>query len=288
MGFFDRLANGFELAKSSCQVLREAKSLIIFPILSGISCLIVLGSFAIPFIAHPHWLDFLDADQVGGRNVPAWTYAVAFAFYFCNYFVIIFFNAALISAAMVSFHGSTPTVGDGLNAAVSRLPQILAWALVSATVGLLLRAIENAHEKVGSLIRAVLGTAWTICTFFVVPVLVVEKVGPFEAVTRSFAILRKTWGEELGGKAGVRLFVFLMMLPGLLIAFGGLMLLPTSAPLAIAVFALAFLYMVGVGAIGSALDGILVAALYLYASYGEIPQGFQKSRLSGAFGPARE
>jgi hypothetical protein len=288
MGFFDRLANGFELAKSSCQVLREAKSLIIFPILSGVSCLIVLGSFAIPFIAHPQWLDFLDAAQVGGRNVPAWTYAVAFAFYFCNYFVIVFFNAALISAAMVGFHGSTPTVGDGLNAALSRLPQILAWALVSATVGLLLRVIENAHEKVGSLIRAVLGSVWTLCTFFVVPVLVVEKVGPFQAVARSFAILKKTWGEGLGGSAGIRLFVFLMMLPGLLIGFLGFTLLATSTSLALAVLALAFFYLIGVGAIGSALDGILVAALYLYASYGEVPQGFQKSRLSGAFQPARQ
>src|SRR5438105_6611151 len=216
---FDRISNSFALARSSWQVLRTDKQLIVFPIISGIACLLILLSFALPFIVHPQWLDFMNHNNHQGRQVPPWVYIVAFAYYFCNYFVIVFCNAALISCALVRFNGGTPTLADGFSAAMSRLPQIVAWALVSATVGLLLKMIENANEKAGQFISAIIGTAWTVLTYFVVPVLVVEKVGPIDAVKRSMAILRKTWGEALVGHFGIGFFVFLLALPGVILLF---------------------------------------------------------------------
>src|SRR5436309_12070400 len=111
----------------------------------------------------------LDANN----NPVWWAWLVAFAFYFCTYFVIIFCNAALISCALLRFNGQNPTLGDGFRAAFARLPQIFAWALVSATVGVLLKLIEQAHEKVGEFVAGLLGTAWSILTYFVVPVMVV-------------------------------------------------------------------------------------------------------------------
>src|SRR6516162_6321216 len=201
---YQRLANSFALARSSWQVLRTDKKLVLFPILSGICCIVVLIAFWAPvLLAQPAFLQ-------GQGQVPGWIYPLAFAFYFVNYFVIVFFNAALVSCALIRFHGGTPTVGDGLRAAFSRLPQILAWALVSATVGVLLKVIENAHEKAGEFISAILGTVWTVITYFVVPVLVVEKVGPIEAVKRSVQILKQTWGDALVGKFGIGLFILLM------------------------------------------------------------------------------
>src|SRR5262249_19792659 len=117
--------------------------------------------------------------------------------------------------------GQEPTLGDGFRAAFARFPQIFAWALVSATVGVLLKVIENAHEKAGEVIAAILGTAWTVLTFFVVPVLGVEKLGPFGAIRRSVALLRKAWGEALIGGIGLGLFKFLLFLPGLLLLIAG-------------------------------------------------------------------
>src|SRR5262249_51954169 len=158
---------------------------------------------ALPFIAHPQWLDFAQNQGNAGRHVPIWVYLVLFAYYFVNYFVVIFCNSALISCAIVRFNGGEPTIADGLSASVSRLPQIHAWALVSATVGVLLKAIENANERVGEFVSALLGLAWSVLTFFVVPVLVVEKADPVTAVKRSMSILRKTWGESLVGNWGI-------------------------------------------------------------------------------------
>jgi hypothetical protein len=274
---FQRLSNSFALARSSWQVLRTDKKLVLFPILSGICCIIVLIAFWAPvLLAQPAFLQ-------GKGNPPAWIYPLAFAFYFVNYFVIVFFNAALVSCALIRFHGGTPTVGDGLRAAFSRLPQILAWALVSATVGMILKVIENAHEKAGEFISAILGTVWTVITYFVVPVLVVEKVGPIEAIKRSVSILKKTWGEKLIGGFGIGLFIFLLALPGILLLVVGGALAFQAPPLGILVMVLAFLYLIGVMAVGSALSGIYLSALYEYAAFGEIPQGYDREAMVGAF-----
>src|ERR1700730_15447070 len=158
MGFFDRISTGFELAGSSWRVLRQNKSLVVFPILSGLACLLVLATFLVPVVAHPQWLNWIDLRGRQGFQPPPWVYVVAFAYYFCNYFVIVFFNAALVSCALIRFSGQTPTLSDGLSAAARSLPQIVAWALVSATVGLLLKVVESAHEKLGQFISAILGT----------------------------------------------------------------------------------------------------------------------------------
>jgi hypothetical protein len=145
--------------------------------------------------------------------------------------------------------------------------------------------IENAHEKAGQFISAILGTAWTVVTFFVVPVLVVEKVGPFDAIKRSVALLRQTWGEAVVGHFGIGLFMFLLMLPGFLI-FGLAIFAMTVAPAAgLALLLLAVLYFIVCGVISSALNTIYLAALYQYASYKTIPQGFDPVVVERAFQP---
>jgi hypothetical protein len=282
---FERIAASFALAQSSWRVLRRDKQLVVFPALSGLACVLVLAGFALPLTAFGAWGRLFDGQ--GNVQTPAWVYAVAFAYYACNYFVIIFCNAALVSCALLRFSGHRPTVAAGFRAAWARLPQILGWTLVSATVGLGLKVLENASDKIGGLVSRLLGTAWTVVTYFVVPVLVVERVGPLTAVRRSAQILRKTWGEALVGKLGLGLYVFLLSLPGMallvggvyLMAFGNHLLLGGSAAAAGAV------YLVIGSAVGSALNGIFLSALYQYAEVGEVPRGFDRDVLERAFGP---
>jgi hypothetical protein len=283
---FDRISRSFQLAMSSWHVLRTDKKLIVFPIISSIGVLIVLVSFVAPvavLIATGNIEIDANKDNV---QTPWWVYPLTFAFYFCNYFVIVFCNSALVSCALIRFNGEEPTIGDGFRAAAARLPQIAAWALVSATVGLLLKIIENAHEKVGEIISAVLGTAWTVITFFVVPVLVVEKLGPIAAIGRSIALLKKAWGEALVGKFGLGLFKFLLMLPGILALVIGFVVCVAVQPVAIgiAVVALAVLYLLVAGAGCSALDAIFLTALYQYAAFEKVPDGFDRDTIEHAFG----
>jgi Family of unknown function (DUF6159) len=281
---FERLSHSFELAKSSWRVLKTDKKLLVFPFMSGLCCVLVLASFIVPLVIADNNGAFANVKQNNGQP-PIWVYPVTFAFYFCNYFVIVFFNAALVSCALMRFNGQDTTIGDGLRAAGSRLPQIFAWALVSATVGMLLRLIENANEKAGAFISAILGTAWTVITFFVVPVLVVEKIGPFKAVSRSIAILKKTWGEALVGGFGLGLFKLLLALPGVALILLGAYLVTTLQPafIGIGIIGAAVLYFLLWAAIGSALDTIFLTALYQYAAFEKVPEGFEREAMEGAF-----
>ncbi len=253
---------------------------------SGILFLIVLASFAVPLATLVDWNQFQKQMDANKGKPPIWVYPVTFAFYFCTYFVIIFCNSALISCAMMRFNGQEPSVGDGFRMAMARLPQIFAWALVSATVGMLLKAIENAHERVGYYVSMLLGAAWSIMTFFVVPILVVEKTGPFQAVGRSISLLKKTWGEALVGRLGLGLFLFLLFIPVIILFVVGVMLLANGmAPIGIAVLVVAVIALLLHSAISSALNTILLAALYQYAADERVPDEFDRSTFEGAFQP---
>jgi hypothetical protein len=282
---FERISRSFELAKSSWHVLRTDKKLVVFPIFSCIGVLIVLASFLIPLIALTIGGQ-IDVNQVANNGQPAWwVYPVTFAFYFCNYFVIVFCNAALVSCALMRFNGQEPSIGDGFRAAGSRLPQIVAWSLVSATVGLLLKIVENAHEKIGEIVSAILGTAWTVITFFVVPVLVVEKVGPFAAIGRSLSLLKKAWGEALVGGFGLGLFKLLLLLPGILalVAGGALCAMVQPIALGLLVVALGIVYLLAASVVCAALDTIFLAALYQFAAFERVPEGFDRDSMESAF-----
>ncbi len=282
---FDRISRSFDLARSSWHVLRTDKKLALFPLFSCIGVLIVLASFLVP-LATLFIGGQLNVEQLANNGKPVWwVYPLTFAFYFCNYFVIVFCNAALVSCALMRFDGQEPTIGDGFRAAGARLPQIVAWALVSATVGLLLKIIENVHEKIGAFISAILGTAWTVITFFVVPVLVVEKVGPFAAIGRSVSLLKKTWGEALIGGFGLGLFKLLLLLPGFLLIVAGIAagVLVQSVPLGLGLGALGVLYLLAASVACAALDTIFLAALYQYAAFERVPEGFDRGSMEGAF-----
>jgi hypothetical protein len=282
---WDRISRSFDLARSTWHVLSTDKKLVVFPIVSGILVLLVLASFFIPIgvLAANEQIKFVDDN--GQPTAPWWFWLVLFAFYFCTYFVIVFCNAALVSCALMRFNGDEPTLADGFRAAAARLPQIFMWALVSATVGIILRVIENAHEKAGEIISMIIGTAWTIITFFVVPILVVEKLGPIQAISRSIALLRKAWGEALIGNLGLGLFKLLLFIPAFLVLIAGVALLATVKPVAIGVgvLALGLLCILGVAAVSSALDTIFLAALYQYAAHDRVPGGFDRDSIEHAF-----
>jgi hypothetical protein len=261
---FRKFSYTWELMRASWDVLKQDKELLIFPMLSGICCLLVLASFAAPIWYAGSW-------QPPARDA-AWQrqavyYGVLFLFYLCNFTVITFFNTAIIAGAIERMSGGDPTVASCLNAAFSRLPLIFGWALVSATVGLVLRFIEDRSEKVGSFVAGLLGMAWSIASFLVVPILVAERKGPIDALQGSAKMLRKTWGEQLVSNFSFGFVFFLLSIPaylaiGLGIYAGAAL---KQLPLAIAAGVLAVAYLITLALVQSALQSIFQAALYLHA-----------------------
>jgi len=271
----------FSMMGASWEVLKKDKELLLFPLLSAICCLVVMASFALPMFMTGAW-EPPDAETATTAQQVGY-YALLFLFYFCNYFVIIFFNSAVVACAIMRMRGGDPNVAIGFRAAMMRLPQIVGWALVAATISVILRVIENSHKKAGRFIAGLLGMAWSLLTFLVVPVLVVEKKGPIEAFKESSRLLKKTWGEQLIGNFGFGLVFFVLGIPGiLLIVFGVLAIGGAGVAVGAVLIGLGILYMILLGLIQSTLQTIFQAALYLYARDGKAPEGFDERSLSGA------
>jgi uncharacterized membrane protein len=198
--------------RASWDVLRQDKEILVFPVLSGIALLLIMASFAVPVFA----LGGIDTVQrIARHNGAVGNLVVLFAFYFINYFVIIFFNTAIVACATIRMRGGNPTVGDGLQASGSRLFEIAGWALVSASVGMVLRMIEERSTFVGRIFAGLLGMAWGITSYLVIPILVNERKGPMEAFQESARLLKKTWGEELIGGFSFGLVFFVLSLPAI-------------------------------------------------------------------------
>jgi hypothetical protein len=221
MNFFTRLSNGWDFAMTSFKVLKENRQLILFPILSGLSMFLVVTSFFVVLIAGSGW-DIEAIDNLTNQGTVM-NYAMLFGYYVVNYFIIVFFNTALIHCTHLYFEGQRPTVGDGLRFAVSRIGAIFAWAVFAATVGTILRVIQDRVGFLGKIITGLLGAAWSIATFFVVPVIAYENLGPLGAFRRSAGMMKAKWGESIGATFSFGIIqllgLFLLAIPAMLLYF---------------------------------------------------------------------
>ena len=277
---FERFSRSWGLIKASGGVLAKDKELLVFPLLSAACTLVVVAAFVLPALG----LGALDGLRDGG-GVSLLAYVLAFLFYLVQYFVIFFFNSALVGAAMIRLDGGDPTVGDGLRIARSKALPILGYAAIAATVGMVLRAIQERAGFVGRLVSGALGVAWTLASFLVVPVLVTRDIGPVDAVKESALLLKKTWGENLIGQGGVGLLFGLL--------FFALVLLGGAAIIAVAttgnggltglVVAIVIIAMLLAALVQAALSGIYSAALYRYATGAGESEGFDAQLLGQAF-----
>jgi hypothetical protein len=276
-----KFARSWALMKASAAVLRSDKSLLIFPLLSGLCTLLVAASFLIPVALLVSGGEH--AGTAADHRMTAGTYLLMFGFYLVQYFVIIFFQTALTGVALMHLRGEPTSVAAGFALARAKLPQILGYALIAATVGLILRMLQQRLGLIGRLLIGFIGLAWTVATFLVVPVLVSKDVGPVDAVKESVNLLKRSWGENLTGNGGLGMVFGLTML--LLIA-GAVALQSVVAIGLVVVIVVAGLILLGL--IQSSLQGIYAAALYRYAEAGEACVGFDQALLQQAFAPKKK
>jgi hypothetical protein len=276
----DRFSRSFALVKASAAVLKTDPQLLVFPLASALSMLAVVLCFALPMFG----LAAFDGLREGPEG-SALAYSTGFLFYVVQYAVIFYFNAALVGAAMMRMDGASPSFGDGLRIANSRFGAILGYAVIAATVGILLRAIQERVGFLGRIVVGLLGVGWSVATFLVVPVLVAREVGPVQAVKDSAGLLKQTWGENVIGQAGMG-FAFTVI--QIALAASGLVLVglaaSVSTALAIAMVALTIGAVLLAVLVANTLAGIYAAALYRYAVDGACI-GFDKAVFATAFLP---
>jgi hypothetical protein len=268
---FATIGHTFELMKMSWRVLMLDRELIFFPLLAGISVLIL----ALVFIVIGDSTGTIDTLSSEESQKSIADYILPAAFIFLSSASVIFFNAALVAAALERLRGGDPNIKSGLRAASVHLPQILAWALISVIVAMLLAALRRRGG--GGQIAAWLGgAAWGLATFFVIPVLVSEGVGPIEAIKRSAGLFRKTWGRQATSEFGFGIIMIVALLIALLPSYLLFLIHPV-----LGIAAGVPLVAIAVGTV-QALQGIFKAALYDYAN-GHQPHGFDRATLEGAY-----
>jgi len=282
MGKFSR---SWQLVKQSFAILRSDKQLMLFPVLSAISCLIVTAIIATggTLVIMPAMASAAaNGEQFHPNQSPLFLVGM-FTMYVANYFVIVFFNVALVGVANSRLMGGTWTFRDGIELAWARKGTILQWALVAATVGMILRTIEERMGVIGRIIMRIIGVAWALACYFVVPVLAFEDLTPIAAVKRSSKLFRDTWGEKVVGGFSFSLVSMVLMLPGIglfvvAIFLGGL----KGLVLGLAVMILYFLML---SVMMSAVQGIFNAALYRYACFKQVPPAFDANLVTAAWTP---
>ncbi|MFJ9786355.1 DUF6159 family protein [Amycolatopsis sp. NPDC101161] len=271
-----RVTRSYALFTASFKVLRAHKGLTWFTVLAGVAALFVAGAFLTPAFFASH------AEITDHGRLTAGSWVLVAAFYLVSAFVTIFFNAALISQADVALRGGTPAVGAGLAAAAHRWPALLGWAGVSATVSLVLRTVEERLGFLGSIVSGLVGLAWRLTTFLVLPVVVLEGAGVKAGVKRSVELFRRTWGENAAGGFGLSLIgVGLAMAGYVVLLVAGLLLGGTATLFVCAALAVGWTVLVAV--FTTTLSGIYQTALYRYAADGVVPGEFASVDFADAF-----
>lgn len=274
-----RFARSLELAKASFAVVRADKELLLLPVMSVFALIVIVLSLAVPVAV-------LGGFSTEAAQSEPLAMLGALIFYVVTYFVALFFNAALVGAAMIRMDGGNPTLGDGLRIAWARKGRILGYALIAATVGLILRAIEERVGWLGSLVVKLIGVAWAVATFLVVPVLVTRDVGPVGAVKESAELLRSTWGENLIGNFGLGLVFMLVYFAwiGLFIAVAVLASNTGYVALIAAVVLFGVVGLLAISALQATMQGVYAAALYRHATRPDAPvPGFPPELMANAF-----
>ena len=271
-----RIRNTFELAKLSWGVLKKDRELLAIPVLSFLVSAALL--IALIFVAFaPASTESGGAEETTASPAMA---IVAIVAALGLSVISVFFNGALVAGAHERLTGGDPTVGSAIRKAFSRIPGLVPWAIMTATVGLILRSLRERAGFLGRMVVSAVGMAWEIATFLVVPAIIIDDKGAWEGVKTSGSLLKATWGENLAARVGFGLLGFVAILPAILV--GAVLGSLGGAGLILGII-------IGVAWIGlvvvvmTALNAVFQTALYLYATSGMAPSGFEGSSIGQSF-----
>jgi hypothetical protein len=275
-----RIARGWALTKETWAVVRRDRSLVLFPTVAGVCALVVAAAF------------FGAGAGVGTAADSFWP---ALPFLVVGAYLIIaigqFCAVALAACATRALDGADTTFSQGVAAARGRFGLILRWSAVQLLVGAAISALQALlRDSAGSVVSSIFGGlanfAWTVATFFVVPVIAFEGLGPKEAITRSSAIIRERWGEGVVGSATIGGALFLVgILPGIGLIVAGAALTGSSATLGALVIGVGVVVLVIAGLLQATLSAVFRVVLYRFATTGDVLGPFGQDQLAQAFRP---
>ncbi len=267
--FMDRIRNSWTLAKSSWGVLQKDKELALLPLMSFFIGVAAAAIFFVPAL--------LTADDDGGLGGLGYLLMAMGALVFT--FISVFFQGALVHGANERLTGGDPTVSSAISGAMGRVHRLAPWAFVVVTINLIIRALRD-RLPLGNFIGALAEGAWEVLTFLVMPIMIIEDIGPIDAVKKSSAYFKRTWGENLAARVGFGLLGIAAMLPAIVLIGIGF---SVGGIVTVLFVAIAVVWIAVVAASMAALNAIFQTALYWFAVQGTVAEGFG-GELESAFG----
>lgn len=265
MGVLSRLKIGFGMARRSGRVLRAHPKLLVFPLLGGLA--------GVAFLATLFGSLYLTETFLQEPGLAL--YAALFVAYLVETFIASFFAAALVAATRSVFHGEEPSIRAAMAAAWKRKLPLLVWSIIAAVVGVVIRMIEGEDNLVAQVVAGLFAVAWSVMTFFVVPVIVFREPSVTEMFKESASTFKDTWGESIGAMGTIDIVSFLFALVG--VGLGAVTYVLTSGLGTIQLLATVFVggsaVLIGL-LVGKALSGVAKTALYLYATEDTAPEYF--------------
>jgi hypothetical protein len=276
-----RIRNTVRLARTSWNVLQKDRELALLPVLSVLLTLIVITVFVVPGLLAVEWDGSEQSTISEEPAIPALSYLLFLLGAAGAAIVNVFFVGALVAGAHERLSGGDPTVRSSIARAYERIPGLVPWALLSFTVVNILRALRERLGNLGNIVFGAIEVGFDVAAFLTIPAIVIDNKGPIDGFKTSASLLRRTWGENLAARVGFGLLGFVAVLPAaLLIAFVSA---TGSAVVTVVGVAVVVVYVGVVFAIISAMSGIFQAALYLYATTGTAPAGFENAELGSSF-----
>ncbi len=286
MNVFSR---SWSITKLTFGVINKDKELIWFALLSFIFSGIFTAIMVVPSIL-PDLLNM--AESNGQMELQIYQYVILFITYFGIAWIATFFNVCVVYTTRIRFEGGNATFSESIKFAFSRAGLITKWSLLSASVGLLLRLLDNLASRLGKIgeivvriLIALLGMAWSVITIFVVPVLVYEGLGPIDAIKKSTEVLKRTWGESLVRSIGLGLMQFFAFVVAIGIGIGLTVVLTNAFDVIglIIGVVVGFGLLLLIGLIFNVANMIFNTALYIYADRQMVAEGFNEEVLDRAF-----
>ena len=278
-----RIRNTLRLARTSWDVLQKDRELALLPVISFVLTIVVLAVFVVPGLLAVDWDTVDSANGSDEPAIPALSYVLFLLGGAGAAIVNVFFVGALVAGAHERLSGGDPTVRSAIDRAFQRIPGLVPWALLSFTVINILRALRDRLGWVGNLIFGAVEVAFDVAAFLTIPAIVIDEKGAVDGFKTSASLLRSTWGENIAARVGFGLLGIVAVLPVVVLAvlLGAL----GSTIVTVLGIAIAVVYIGVAFAVISAMSGIFQAALYLYATTGTAPEGFENADLGSSFAP---
>jgi len=274
-----RFSNSKQLAGASWGVLKADKELMTIPVIGAV----VAGVVAIVVGAVVYATLETSTNAAGETTTSANPAAVVLGILGLLIVAVVtqLFAGALVAGANERFEGGNPTLGSSFSKAMTRFGSIVGWTATNATVGVILSAVREKAGFLGDIVVSLIGAAWNIVTWLVMPVIIVEGIGPLAATKRSAVLIKSKWGENLIAQGGLSLFGLLLILPGVIVGVAISSVLPiVGIPLLVLYLAIAFTVL-------SALGAIFRTALYRFSAGLPVGDAFSESMLVATFGAKR-